>query len=39
MLGDMETLPRRSNNQIQDLDRSQKSQIFYESTEVKSKAS
>ena len=34
MLGSMEALLGRSNDEVRDLDRSQKSRIFYESAEV-----
>jgi len=39
MLRSIEALLGRSNDEIRDLDRSQKSRIFYESTEVELKTS
>jgi len=35
MLRSVETFPGRSNNKIRDLDRSQESRVFHESTKAK----
>jgi len=39
MLRGMEALLERCNGKLQDLDRSQKSQVFYESSKIESKIS